>query len=157
MQSNESTAPADQSVQKPATRSGSIIEQVLDFFATVQVPHGYFQHFYLVSVLSSVFWAYQLLAKGWLLQYICQENNNNEPKEGMSVDQVALAWSFMGVQGLRRLLESSTLARPSASKMWFVHWLLGTTFYLAVGISVWVEGAGVCASTLRFILQVEVY
>ena len=26
--------------------------------------------------------------------------------------------------------------------MWFVHWLLGIAFYLAVGVSVWIEGAG---------------
>ena len=48
----------------------------------------------------------------------------------------------MGFQGVRRLLESSTLAKPSASKMWVLHWLLGIVFYLAVGISVWIEGAG---------------
>lgn len=35
--------------------------------------------------------------------------------------------------------------KPSASKMWFVHWLLGIAFYVTVGIAVWIEGAGMPA------------
>ena len=63
----------------------------------------------------------------------------------MSADQVLLTWSLMAIQGFRRLMESITLARPSKSKMWFVHWLLGVSFYLAIGIAVWIEGAGMFA------------
>lgn len=59
----------------------------------------------------------------------------------MSIDQIALAWALMTVQGIRRLLESIVFCKASASKMWFAHWLLGVTFYLAFGIAVWIEGA----------------
>ena len=60
----------------------------------------------------------------------------------MSVDQIALTWSLVSIQGIRRLLESLFLVKPSSSSMWFVHWLLGIAFYLAMGIAVWIEGAG---------------
>lgn len=60
----------------------------------------------------------------------------------MSVDQVFVTWSLMSIQGIRRLLESITAAKASTSKMFFAHWLLGLLFYLAMGLAVWVEGAG---------------
>lgn len=59
----------------------------------------------------------------------------------MSVDQVIVAWSFMIIQGVRRLLESS-VTKPSSSTMFFAHWLLGIAFYLAMGVSIWIEGIG---------------
>ena len=59
----------------------------------------------------------------------------------MTVDQVALAWSLMTIQGIRRLLESVFLIKASTSKMWFVHWLLGIGFYLSFSVTLWIEGA----------------
>lgn len=58
------------------------------------------------------------------------------------MNQLALVWTLMAVQGLRRLAESILLAKSSASKMWFVHWILGVMFYVAMSIAVWIEGAG---------------
>ena len=58
------------------------------------------------------------------------------------MNQLALMWTLMAVQGLRRLVESILLGKPSASKMWFVHWILGVLFYAAMSIAVWIEGAG---------------
>lgn len=60
----------------------------------------------------------------------------------MSINQIALLWSFMTVHGIRRLLESLTLGKSSSSSMWFVHWALGIWFYLAMSFAVWIEGAG---------------
>ena len=60
----------------------------------------------------------------------------------MTMDQVVLAWSLVTIQGVRRLLETSLLIQSSATKMLFVHWLLGIAFYLALGVSCWIEGAG---------------
>ncbi|KAI4236730.1 MAG: hypothetical protein L6R40_006074 [Gallowayella cf. fulva] len=48
---------------------------------------------------------------------------------------------MMAVQGVRRLAESIMSGKSSTSKMWFVHWVLGIAFYLAVNVAVWVEGA----------------
>ncbi len=58
----------------------------------------------------------------------------------MSFNKLALCWALMTVQGTRRLCESVALAKPSQSKMWFVHWFLGVAFYIAMGMSIWVEG-----------------
>lgn len=58
----------------------------------------------------------------------------------MTFEQVVVCWCLMTVQGTRRLWESITLAKPSESKMWFVHWILGIGFYIVMGISIWVEG-----------------
>ena len=60
----------------------------------------------------------------------------------MSMEQIELTWALMGIQGLRRQLESSVLAKPSTSKMWIGHYILGIVFYLAMSIAVWIEGAG---------------
>ncbi|CAL8576483.1 hypothetical protein XPA_002363 [Xanthoria parietina] len=57
------------------------------------------------------------------------------------MNQLALMWTLMAVQGLRRLVESILLGKSSASKMWFVHWILGVLFYAAMSIAVWIEGA----------------
>ena len=48
-------------------------------------------------------------------------------------------------------------AKPSTSKMWFVHWLLGIAFYLAVGVSVWIEGAGEPGTELKLRLRILVH
>ena len=89
-----------------------------------------------------MFWGVQFVSKGSILELICQSAGNNDPKKSMSVDRIALTWTLMSIQGVRRLLESSLLAKSSASKMWFVHWLLGIAFYLAMSVSIWIEGAG---------------
>lgn len=61
----------------------------------------------------------------------------------MSVHQVMICWTLMAAQGARRVYECFVFSKPSSSKMWFVHWLLGIAFYLATGIAIWIEGTGV--------------
>ena len=80
--------------------------------------------------------------KGYLLDTLCQSVGESNRARGMTLDQVVVTWSLVTVQGVRRLLESSFFVKSSGSKMWFVHWLLGIAFYLALGISCWIEGAG---------------
>jgi 3-oxo-5-alpha-steroid 4-dehydrogenase 3 len=60
----------------------------------------------------------------------------------MTLNQVVLAWSFMALQGTRRLYESITLAKPSKAKMWVGLWVIGVAYYIVMGIAVWVEGLG---------------
>ena len=135
---HESQNPAN----KPKLNVNSTLERLLEQLDAVQVPHRWFQHFYIVSVLSSLFWGIQILARGSVLQMLCQSFGPNSPTKGMTVDQIVLSWSLVTAQGVRRLLETSFLVNTSKSKMWFVHWLLGIAFYLALGISCWIEGAG---------------
>lgn len=116
----------------------------LDLVANLQVPHTWFLHFYVVSVLSSTFWAYQILTGGAFFKLIAENERSAsaDPKASMSMDQLALVWSLMTLQAVRRLWESTVMAKPSASKMFLAHWLLGLTFYLGMGIAIWIEGAG---------------
>lgn len=66
----------------------------------------------------------------------------------MTARQVAVAWAMLMVQGSRRLYESLEFAKPSKSRMWFVHWVLGIAFYTTTCMAVWVEGIrGCCPSS----------
>lgn len=120
---------------------GRPLSKVLDGIAALQVPHGSFAHFYIVSVLSSLFWGFQIVTRGNVLKAICHAQINGS-ESSMSMDQIVLAWSLLTIQGLRRLLESYFVTKHSAATMWFVHWYLGVAFYLAMGVAVWIEGAG---------------
>ncbi|KZF22198.1 protein DFG10 [Xylona heveae TC161] len=116
------------------------LNKILDHLATYRVPHSYFTHFYIASVFSSIFWAFQLVTKGSVFRIISQNSTWRQESTSMTIEKVVLAWLLMTVQGIRRLVESVVLSKPSNSTMWFVHWLLGVTFYIAMGISIWVEG-----------------
>ena len=107
----------------------------------VRVPHDYFKHFYVVSVLSSSFWLYQIITKGAAVRLFCPRKHHGDNLKSMSVDQIILTWSLMLIQGVRRLIESTLLTKPSTSKMWIGHWILGMAFYVAMGMAVWIEGA----------------
>ena len=120
------------------------MESLLDHLATYQVPHAYFTHFYILSVMSSMFWGVQLLVQGAAAKALASYSLSKRPEKSMSTEQVFLTWALMAVQGIRRLYESVTLAKPSSAKMWFVHWFIGIGFYLAVGVAVWIEGVGTC-------------
>lgn len=119
------------------------LTQILDDLAAYQVPHGSFSHFYVVSVLSSLFWGLQILSGGRLLHSICRAQIHGG-NGAMTMEQITLIWSLMLIQGMRRLAESYFVTKHSASRMWFVHWYLGIAFYLAMGIAIWIEGAGAC-------------
>ncbi len=121
----------------------SWLEAVLDYVTLLQVPHGWFLHFYVVSVVCSLFWGVNIIFKSPLLVTIAEAAG---ARGSLSMSQIALMWSLMAVQGLRRLAESLLLGKSSASKMWFVHWILGILFYVAMSIAVWIEGAGTSSS-----------
>jgi 3-oxo-5-alpha-steroid 4-dehydrogenase 3 len=107
------------SASEPVTQSA--FDQLLDKAAAIQVPHNYFTHFYMTSVASSLFWGL------WLRVW-------NAP------GQMQVVWMLMLLQGVRRLLEADAYTSTSKSTMWFVHWLLGLAFYLAMNVSIWIEG-----------------
>lgn len=113
--------------EKPSNNAKTTFDQFLDYLATWQVPHSYFIHFYVVSVLSSVFWA-------WSLKTL--------PPDPQVTPAVGAAWFLMFFQGGRRLMECYLMA-PSKSKMWIGHWVLGVLFYLTINVSIWIEEADV--------------
>jgi len=137
------TTPRD----KDPANGGNPVSRLLDGVASIQVPHSWFTHFYLVSVASSVFWAAQILLQGRVLDTVLvwQRDASTEKTEGLSrrgmtLDQITVVWVLMTMQGVRRLYESTVLIKPSQSKMFFLHWVLGIGFYAVMGIAIWVEG-----------------
>lgn len=114
--------PSQLKDQKPSQpKHQSAISQLLDYAASIQVPHNYFAHFYIISVSCSLFWGYwlQLWSAGTQLQVV---------------------WSLMLLQGVRRMLESHAYTSSSKSRMWFVHWLVGLVFYLGINVAIWIDG-----------------
>src|SRR5271167_2545222 len=59
-----SAAPRKESTQTPNIRSRLSLS---DLVVATQVPHSWFIHYYIVSVASSLFWAYQLGTNGAVL------------------------------------------------------------------------------------------
>ncbi len=111
----------------------------LDKLAKLQVPHTWFTHFYMVSVASSAFWAYQLATAGVVFRLL-DSRYATDGQGGMTMNQILITWVVMAFHGARRLYESVRLLKPSAARMPLTSYALAIAFYLAVGISVWVEG-----------------
>jgi len=112
---------------------------MLDHLAKYKVPHSWFTHFYVASVMSSIIWAYQLATRGALFQLVA-EHTPTANTASMDIEQVWFVWVLMLTQGMRRLYECITLSKPSRSRMWIAHWVLGLSFYVFMGIAVWIEG-----------------
>jgi 3-oxo-5-alpha-steroid 4-dehydrogenase 3 len=123
-----------------AVSQSNTFEKLLDGIASWRVPHNYFLHFYVVSVSSSLFWGQELVRRGPAFMAIASRVDTLEHTRSMTFGQLILCWCLMTLQGTRRLWESIALTKPSESKMWFVHWILGIGFYILMGISIWVEG-----------------
>ncbi|KAL6709325.1 3-oxo-5-alpha-steroid 4-dehydrogenase [Coniothyrium glycines] len=118
-----SRATTSRDTDEPAVHRPSPVSNLLDHVATVQVPHNWFTHFYVISVACSLFWGCRL--RLW--------------DTDVAGTQQSVVWSLMLLQGVRRMLESYTFTSSSKSKMWFAHWLLGLIFYLTVNVAVWIE------------------
>lgn len=117
------------------------ISKGLDQLASAQVPHSWFKHFYILSMLLSAFWAAQFLSQGTVYRwFVVQANTNGTPAGNMSLEQILLAWGLMSMHACRRLYECIAFAKSSSSRMWIAHWLLGLTFYTAASMAIWVEG-----------------
>ncbi|KAI9646222.1 hypothetical protein NHQ30_005662 [Ciborinia camelliae] len=127
-------SPKDTSFQ---TKQTSILEDI----GSIQVSHTWFTHYYIVSVASSIFWAFQIITRGAAFRFLASYSHQ-DTTQAMTINQVALAWGFMALQGLRRLYESFTLTKPSQAKMWVGLWAVGIAYYIFMGISVWIEGIG---------------
>ena len=122
-----------------------------------QVPHSYFTHFYVISVLSSLFWGYQLLTRGSIIRYLCwlQYRMSGNERAYMSREQIVLVWALMAVHGCRRLYESITFGRSSKSTMSIGHYLVGAGFYVVVGVAVWIEGARKSRLLISFRISIK--
>jgi 3-oxo-5-alpha-steroid 4-dehydrogenase 3 len=141
VQSSETPIPSTEVKNKNVT--------VLDRFAKLQVPHTWFTHFYVVSVASSAFWAYQLATDGVIFRLFASRYAS-DGQIGMTMNQILITWALMAFQGSRRLYESVRLLKPSSAQMPLTAYALGITFYLAIGVAVWAEGMRKLSSAPSF-------
>jgi 3-oxo-5-alpha-steroid 4-dehydrogenase 3 / polyprenol reductase len=119
--------------------------KTLDYFASIKVPHSWFKHFYMLSMVSSAMWLQQLYTRGPMLQNVLRATSKDRPS--MSFNQLVLCCMLLAIQGSRRLYESTVLTKPSTSQMWVGHYLLGLLYYAAMGVAIWIEGAKALVST----------
>lgn len=122
---SRATSPTDG--KQPPPKHASFLDPLLDYAATIQVPHNFFTHFYIASVACSLFW-------GWKLR-LWEEHG-----------QLQIVWALMLLQGVRRMLESYAYTSSSKSSMWFAHWVLGLAFYVTINIAIWIEGPSTAAN-----------
>ncbi|KAK8056545.1 hypothetical protein PG993_001772 [Apiospora rasikravindrae] len=121
--------------------SSSHFTKLVAWFTSVgKVPHSWFKHFYILSVCSSLFWAAQYMSDGTIIRFMARAQAKSL-KGSMTTNQALLTWLLMLMQGCRRLFECLAILRPSTSKMWIVHWVLGMAYYACINVSVWVEAS----------------
>ncbi len=119
------------------------MQERLDRVLLIQVPHGWFTHFYAFSVLLSAFWATQLLSSGAVFKKLASlQSKDRIPTNSMSVNSIALTWTLVAIQGCRRLYETMVFTKPSTATMPIGHYILGLVYYTGVSTAVWVEGIG---------------
>ena len=121
--------------------SSALLRTVSNITSFGQVPHSWFISFYLSYLACSLFWAFQYFQDGFIFQYLTTQQQAAQ-KPSMSFSQALTIWLLMACQAARRLYECIVTIRPSKSKMWFVHWVLGLSFYLGMSLAVWIEGSG---------------
>lgn len=137
--------------EERAGEENGLLLGIVDWVTSVgKVPHSWFAHFYVLSLCCSLFWAAQFATRGGILEALVRSQVSGERQSSMSVEQVILAWVLMTLQGARRLYEYVGIIRPSSSKMWIVHWLLGVSFYFCINISIWIEGSRRYYDTVDF-------
>jgi 3-oxo-5-alpha-steroid 4-dehydrogenase 3 len=108
---------------------------LLDRLADIKVPHHWFTHFYIISVLSSLFWAHQLITQGPAYSLLARHAPSTKPDPSM---RTVSCWLLLLLQSLRRLIES--LRQPAgSSSMWIGHYFIGMAFYLFINIAIWIE------------------
>ncbi|KAK8089346.1 3-oxo-5-alpha-steroid 4-dehydrogenase [Apiospora hydei] len=123
-----------------SSSSGHFTKLVAWFTSVGKVPHSWFKHFYILSVCSSLFWAAQYMSDGTVITLMARAQAKSL-KSSMTTNQAMLTWLLMLMQGCRRLFECFAILRPSTSKMWIVHWVLGMAYYACINVSVWIEAS----------------
>lgn len=116
--------------------------RLLSFIVNLQVPHAWFWHFYLESLLWSLVWAWQYRGRGTLMGGLARAQLASSHVSSVDLGRVCLAWAMFAAQGSRRLLECLFVMRPGKSSMSWAHWLLGLGHYALVNLSIWIHGSG---------------
>lgn len=110
------------------------LDPLLDVATDVTVPHSWFYHFYLVSSICTAIWS-GIIIRGYEPQLLSPKWSLSHPWEA----RTKLCMLLMQVQGLRRLYECLFMSKPSKSRMWIGHYVIGIAFYLVTNVAIWLE------------------
>ncbi|KAL6245631.1 hypothetical protein RBB50_007630 [Rhinocladiella similis] len=129
--------------------SSPLSSQLLDHVTSWKVPHSWFIHFYILSVLLSTTCIWTTLQS---TNHHFNSNSNTNfsfTATTTATPTTSLLCSLlMLLQGLRRLLEclyvtnntnTKTDTKPSASRMWIGHYAIGLAFYLFTNLAIHLE------------------
>lgn len=122
----------------PATPSFRLKTDVfLDWLSELTIPHSWFASFYGISLLSSLFWVWQIATHGQVFMFLTQGAEGT----GTVRSRTLVAMGMLILQGVRRLYECLVISKSSKARMHIAHWVMGVMFYLLIGIAVWIEGS----------------
>lgn len=117
-----------------------------------QIPHSWFFTYYALYLVCANFWGFEYFQHGdnELRALARQQIRLAAGSPAMTGGQVVIAWLLMLMQAWRRLYECFAVTRPSNSTMWFVHWIMGLSFYVGASAAIWIEGSGMSRSVTAF-------
>lgn len=122
-------------------RKRSSITEILDYTTTFTVPHSWFTHFYVVSTCSALFWttvlSTDLIRDSSTVWSHYKDNITHTPNYWHYKARGCVL--FMLLHSVRRLYECVYIAKPSRSRMWIGHYLVGIAFYLVTNVAIWVD------------------
>lgn len=111
--------------------NAGISEYILDEVAKITVPHNWFTHFYVLSSIMAAFWNIVLTTDLiW---------DTNSAKHDYWRLRVRLMMFFMLLHSVRRLYECVHFTKPSKSRMWIGHYVIGIVFYLVTNVAIWID------------------
>jgi 3-oxo-5-alpha-steroid 4-dehydrogenase 3 len=115
------------------------IARLLDFVASITVPHSWFIHFYVFAGLLAVFWAYEISTQHLGLSKVVAQSVNVQDR-AMTKPQTLAVSGLFTFHIFRRLVEQ-ICAPKSSSRMSILHWIMGLLFYLFMSVAIWIEGS----------------
>ncbi|XP_077984879.1 polyprenal reductase-like [Glandiceps talaboti] len=112
------------------------------------VPKQWFKYFYLNSVICNGFILYTIIGAyfmnqrppSWFVDLLSGISFHPLYQPRVSQISILIAMCLMVVQGMRRFLECQFVSKYSNSQMNVIHFLLGMTFYPALGPTILSEG-----------------
>ncbi|KDN63713.1 putative 3-oxo-5-alpha-steroid 4-dehydrogenase [Colletotrichum sublineola] len=88
----------DQAKEPAGPKGSNVFMDIVRAVASVgQIPHSWFMHFYVTSIASSAFWAWQYLQGGSAITSIAAQQAASETPS-MRFEQTVLVWALMALQ-----------------------------------------------------------
>ncbi|KAK6523264.1 hypothetical protein TWF694_006153 [Orbilia ellipsospora] len=120
-----------------------LFDRWLNLLASLQLPHRYFTHFYVLSTGLQLFTLIQILTHSRVLTYVLSSlpstSNDEIGPPQQSFESIVLCIFCMTLQSSRRLYESVYIQLPSPSKMSILIYAAGILHYLFMSLATWCE------------------